>query len=234
MRGVITYGDGIAAFYDMPHGHVIDEPGFEQHAFTPYAVFGAADGRRFQQRTGSGLPAENWTDIEPSDYEDAKEFLSPDDFADQYRYLSGEGESFAIAFKREQQRVALLQHIAPGKQVNESEYRAARMWKHAHGGGNASRRAFDTFRLADLFWKTSAAAAWESDLPQYLQAMYLHLDYAQAWRLAWAFVRAAYLDHWQGVGSLLEAAAQESREKANTFDTYLGTVIAQLRERSLT
>jgi|GEM_PF-3441148 len=233
MKGVLTDGDGIVAHGEMPDSHVIDEPRFEQHAFTPYAVFDGAHGRRFQERIGPGLSAENWTDIEPCDHEDAKQLLSPDDFADRYRVLTGSEESFALAFRRKQQRIALLQRLAPGIEVSNSEYHAARMWKHVPGGGNVSRRAFDVFRVDTLQWKTGTAGGWH-DFPQYLQAMHFHLDYATAWRLAWALVRAAYLDNWSCVAALLETAANESRKKVNTFDRELGAVIAQLKCRSLT
>lgn len=232
MKGVLAHGDGIVAYLDMPDGHVIDQPGFERHAFTPYAVYNPAYGRRFQERTGSGRSAENWTDIPRREYEDAADVLPLDYLADRFRILLGHGESLAIVFKRKQQRVELLYRVAPGVEAGDSEYRAARMWRHASAGGNGGHRAFDVFRMDSLQWRTGSVDGWR-DFPEYLQTRHLHLDRAAAWRMAWALVRAAYLDHSTCVDTLLEAAARESREKADGFAAHLDAAIADLKGWSL-
>lgn len=223
MEGVLAQGDGIVADLNMPDGHVIDMPGFERNAFNPYAVYDAGHARRFQERTEPGLSTGNWTDIRRDEYDDAKEFLNIDVFSDRYRVLLGHGESYAVAFKRKQQRVELLYRITPGREVDNTEFHAVR----------TGTRFIDTFRSSDLHWRTGSAVTPWRDFAQYLQATY-YLDLATAWRMAWASVRAAYLDQLPCLDALLEAAAKQNREKANTFDACLRPVITHLKRQSLT
>lgn len=220
-KGVVAHGEGIVISSEVSDFHAIDQPGFENHVFTPYAAFDPGHGARYQRRTGPDMTVSNWTDIECDEYADAQTLLLEADFASGYRYRVGTAESPALIFKRKELRVTLLDKLAQGIELEDDEYHAVR----------PKSRAVDVFRVGTLQWKTQSANAWR-DFAQYLQAE-CGLSRYVAWRLAWALVRSAYLESWETVGGLIRTARMP-RSDRDMLPQHLDDAIGYLKTRALT
>ena len=221
-QGVIAHGDGIVVHVATSELHTVDQPEFQNRHFTPYSVFDPSQGVRYQKRAGPGTSASHWTDIDSDEYRRAAATTPEMVFAGNYRWLSGTREPHALMFKRKEQRVALLDRLAHGLEVPGDEYHAVRL---------SGSRTVDVFRLGTLQWKTQSANAWH-DFAQYLQAEFA-LDRTTAWRLAWALVRAGYIDLWEIVEDLIGMARVPS-DKDDALTHHLDRTIDYLKALRLT
>lgn len=221
-QGVIAHGDGIVVSVAKSEFHTVDQPDFQSRHFTPYSVFDPRQGARYQKRTGPGTSASHWADIDSDEYRRAAATMPEMDFAESYRWLLGTREPHALMFKRKEQRVALLDRLAHGLEVPGDEYHAVRL---------SGSRTVDVFRLGTLQWKTQSANAWH-DFAQYLQAKFA-VDRTTAWRLAWALVRAAYVDLWATVEGLIKMA-RVPPDRDDALTQHLDRTIDYLKALRLT
>ncbi len=122
-------------------------------------------------------------------------------------------EDEATLFKRTEQRVKLLQKIASGHEISETEYLAFQVG--ARAGGAATTIHKDT-----LGWYAPYKSEATKDFASLLEKIY-RLDRKTAWRLAWAFVRAAYLDKWAYIDHLTYTLDTQKSEINGLLESYI-------------
>lgn len=86
----------------------------------------------------------------------------------------GSDESEALIFARREQRIRLLQYIAPGQETLDGRYTA---FINQGKGGRV------IWRLEDLFWHMSSSEDSPMDFPAYLEKLY-RIRRSFAWELA--------------------------------------------------
>lgn len=200
--GILCHGDGITVSVPMSNKHTVEQPNYWDEYFTPYSVFDSSSGRRYfrKEYDGAGHIIQK-IEITKDDYDIAE--MTDDNFNKHYEAWPGTNESLELLCKRRERRIKLLQYIAPGHRLSSVDKKSGYYSADEYVGKKPKHITPIKFNL-----NTLSSATTENyivmDFVQRLMFIYGLDDRRTTFDIAWAALRAAYLDKWDIVEELIK------------------------------